>query len=396
MSPSQAKRARVQEITRRHFLGKATAIALSTTGWSELAPDVAGLGDKAASQDDLFVINMLGGIVNLNPRPGGGAIGLFDPRSIADAIDSGMRAVNVTVGGFAWDTEESFEFTVTEVTRWAQTVRSRSDTLLTVLNASDIERAEEERKVGVIFGFQNAVMVGDDVSRVTTFADLGVRVVQLTYNGANQLGHGALVPENGELTPFGHEVIEALEGAEVLVDLSHSSERTCIDALRTATRPTAITHTGCRALANLPNNKTDEELRLVAETGGIVGIYFMPFFLVRDGMATAEDVVDHVEHAINVCGEDHVGIGTDAGTTKIDDMEAFLASTLHSRARQLLQERGGVVLGPGDLPLIPELHGPDQFRRVARILMDRGHSAERVEKIMGRNALRVMREVWRG
>ncbi len=306
-----------------------------------------------------------------------------------------MRAVNVTVGGFASDTKESFDFTVTEVTRWAQRVRSRPDSLVRVSSASDIERAREERKVGVIFGFQNAVMVGDDVSRVRTFADLGVRVIQLTYDGANQLGHGALVPENGALTPFGHEVIEALEGAGVLVDLSHSGEHTCIDALRTATRPTAITHTGCRALANLPRNKTDQELRLVAETGGIVGIYFMPFFLVPDGTATSADVVRHIEHAVNVCGEDHVGIGTYAGTTKIDDIEAFLESTLHSRARQLLQERG-VVLEPGDLPLIPELHGPDQFGRVAGMLMDRGHSADRVEKIMGRNALRVMRDVWRG
>lgn len=396
MSTSEPKTTKAHGIPRRGFLGAAAAMGLSASGWSELAEGIEGVGAEAASQEDLFVINMLGGIVNLNPRAGRGPGGLFDPRSIADAIDSGMRAVNVTVGGFAFDTQESFEPTVTEVTRWTQMVRSRPDTLVRVLNASDIERAREERKVGIIFGFQNAVMMGDDASRVRTFADLGVRIVQLTYNGANQLGHGALVPENEGLTPFGREVVEALEAAEVLVDLSHSGERTCLDALRAATRPTAITHTGCRALADLPRNKTDEELRLVAETGGIVGIYFVPFFLVRDGMAVAADVVRHVEHAIDVCGEDHVGIGTDAGTTQIDDMEAFLASASLRRARRLLQELGGIVLEPGDLLLIPELHGPDQFRRVAGMLMDRGHSAERVEKIMGLNALRVMREVWRG
>ena len=394
MSTSEPKTTKVHGISLRGFLGKAAAIGLSATGWSELAEGIEGVGAEAASQEDLFVINMLGGIVNLNPRAGRGPR-LFDPRSIADAIDSGLRAVNVTVG-FVFGPQEPFEDTMTDVTRWTQRVRSHPDALVRVWNASDIERAREERKVGIIFGFQNAAMMGDDASRVRTFADLGVRIVQLTYNGANQLGHGSLVPENGGLTPFGHEVVEALEAAEVLVDLSHSGERTCLDALRAATRPTAITHTGCRALTDLPRNKTDEELRLVAETGGIVGIYFMPFFLVPDGMAVATDVVRHVEHVIDVCGEDHVGIGTDAGTTQIDDMEAFLASALHGRARRLLQELGGIVLEPGDLPLIPQLHGPDQFRRVARMLMDRGHSVERVEKIMGRNALRVMRDVWRG
>lgn len=396
MRTSEPKANKVHGIPRRDFLGAAAAIGLSATGWSGLAEGVEGFGEEVRHWEDLFVINMLGSIVNLNPLVGGGRLGLLDPRSIADAIDSGMRAVNVTVGGFAWDTPQSFESTMIQVTRWAERVLSHPDALVKVLNASDIQRAQEERKVGVIFGFQNAVMMGDDASRVRTFADLGVRIIQLTYSGANQLGHGALVPENGGLTPFGQEVVEALEAAAVLVDLSHSGEQTCLDALRAATRPTAITHTGCRALTDHPRNKTDEELRLVAETGGIVGIYFMPFFLVPDGRADVADVVRHIEHAIDVCGEDHVGIGTDAGTTQIDDMEALLASPAHDRARRLLQQLGEIVVPPGVPTVLPDLHGPDQFRQLAGVLMDRGHSAARVEKIMGLNALRVMREVWRG
>ena len=154
-----------QGIPRRHFLEVAAAIGLSTSGWSALAEDVHGLGEEVRQQEDLFVVNMLGGIVNLNPLVGGGRLGLLDPRSIADAIDSGMRAVNVTVGGFARDTPASFDPTLTQVIRWTERVRSHPDSLVRVLNASDIERARGEGKVGVIFGFQNAVMMGDDGPR---------------------------------------------------------------------------------------------------------------------------------------------------------------------------------------------------------------------------------------
>jgi membrane dipeptidase len=394
MSTSEPKTTKVRGIPRRDFLGAAAAIGLSATGWSKLAGGVEGVGAEVARQEDLFVINMLGGLFNPNPRTGGFGGAGFDARSIADAIDSGMRAVNVTVG-FVSGPQEPFESTMSAITSWTRRVGSHPDALVRVWNASDIERAREERKVGIIFGFQNAAMMGDDVWRVRRFADLGVRIVQLTYNGANQLGHGSMVPENGGLTPFGHEVVEALEAADVLVDLSHSGEQTCLDALRAATRPTAITHTGCRALSDMPRNKTDEELRLVADTGGIVGIYFVPF-LDPDYMAVATDVVRHVEHAIDVCGEDHVGIGTDAGTTQVDDMDAFRATTARDVVRRMAAGIGVTEELPGVVPMIPDMQGPGQFRQLAGMLMDRGHSAERVEKVMGLNALRVMREVWRG
>ena len=119
---------------------------------------------------------------------------------------------------------------------------------------------------------------------------------------------------NRGLTPFGHEVIDRLNANRVMVDLSHSGRNTCLEATRASKQPVSINHTGCRALNDLPRNKTDEELRLVASAGGFVGIYFMPF-LNPAGHAMAQDVVANLDHAINVCGEDHVGIGTDGTVT---------------------------------------------------------------------------------
>ncbi len=391
---------------RRTFLTSAAGIALAATasGCGESRPDTprdAGRGaNPQLPRPDLFVVNMLGGIRNPNiPRSGGPSQALqgerrtsLDERALADALASGTAAVNTTIGYVAGP-RDPFESSVADIARWNRIIRTYPDALLKVWAAADIERAAREGRVGIIQGFQNAAMMGDDARRVGTFAGLGVKIIQLTYNVANQLGHGSMVPENGGLTDFGRDVVAELNATSTLVDLSHSGEQTCLDAIEVSTAPIAITHTGCRAVTDLPRNKTDRELRLVAEGGGIVGIYFMPF-LAADGMAVADDVVRHVEHAVQVCGEEHVGIGTDGGTTAYDDMEAA-----YEAARRDVEQRQAAGIGAageraGVVPFIPDLQGPDQFRKLADMLLARGHTSERVERILGLNALRVMREVW--
>jgi len=141
-----------------------------------------------------------------------------------------------------------------------------------------------------------------------------------------------------------------------------------------------------------PRNTTDETLRLVASRGGYVGIYFMPF-LTSGRTATAEDLLTHLEHAIDVCGEDHVGIGTDGGTSPINVQEARAAN-----ARQHAKRVAAGIAAPGEgadnLNFIPELSGPSQFQALALLLQRRGHSSERIEKILGRNFLRFAKEIW--
>ncbi|HEX8639785.1 MAG TPA: membrane dipeptidase [Allosphingosinicella sp.] len=350
---------------------------------------------QPADAGDMLIVNALGGLVDPNVdanQENPERRRTLSDRIIRNARASGMDAVNVTLGYVSGD-EEPFEQTVREIARWNARLRSRPADLLHVLAAADIDRAREQGRIGIFYGFQNAAMMGRDASRVQIFADLGVRVVQLTYNPANTLGDGAMAPQNRGLAPFGREIVEALNAARVMVDLSHSGERTCLDAARVSRQPISINHTGCRALADLPRNKTDEELRLVASRGGFVGIYFMPF-LSPDSVATAADVVAHIDHAVNVCGEDHVGIGTDGGTTAIDDMTAYRA-----RIREEIAERRAAGIGargenPGTVPFVEELTGPDQFRRLIALLERRGYPRARIEKIMGLNFLAFAREVW--
>lgn len=338
----------------------------------------------------LTVINALGGLDDPNHPEAPSAT--LTPRILRDAKASGTTAVNVTVGWVAGP-GDPFQVSVADVARWRRAVEDHPAQLRLVRSVRDLAAAKAGRRVGVILGFQNAAMMGDDASRVDIFADMGVRVIQLTYNVANQLGDGSIAPEGRGLTPFGREVVARLNANRVMVDLSHSGTQICLDAARASTQPISINHTGCRALTDLPRNKTDEELRLVAQRGGFVGIYFMPF-LSRSGHATPQDVVAHIEHALDVCGEDHVGIGTDGGTTPIDDLQAYGAALAAENA----DRRAKGIAAPGERadthPFVDDMRGPEQFRILYRLLSARGHRAARIEKILGGNFVRYAKEVW--
>ncbi|NUT18742.1 MAG: peptidase M19 [Hamadaea sp.] len=315
----------------------------------------------------------------------------IDARTLADAHASGLTAVTITLGYTIGDAEP-YSHTLHEIEVWDRIIASHPD-LVQVRTPDDIRAAERDGRIGVVYGFQNTVALGYDLSRVHQFRDLGVRVIQLTYNQANHLGDGAMAPANGGLTPFGREAVEALCDSHIMVDLSHSGENTCLDAIRHAKLPVSINHTGCRALVDLPRNKTDEELRLVAEAGGFVGIYFMPF-VHPTGHARADDVVEHIVHAVNVCGEDHVGIGTDGTVTSIDDLDAYRARLAEHVAQRKAAGVGAAGERADTYPFVVDLRGVDQFRTLIGLLERRGFSSDRIEKIMGRNFLAYADRVW--
>ncbi len=315
-----------------------------------------------------------------------------DARSLADARTAGLTAFNLTLGHVA-GSADPFEATVADIAAWDAFIRRQPEVLMKVHTAAELDAARDTGRVGVVYGFQNTEMLGSRLDRVALFAGLGVRVIQLTYNGRNAVGDGATVPDDRGLSAFGAAVVERLQEERVLVDLSHSSERTCLDALRVARRPLAITHTGCRAVADHPRNKSDAELRLLAERGGVVGLYFMPYLRLA-GQPMAAHLVAHLEHALDLCGEDHVGLGTDGGTTAIDDLAAYRAYL----AEETAMRRAMGIGAPGETAdvvlFLPDLCGPTQFTRLAELLAARGHPERRIDKILGGNFRRVMGEAW--
>jgi membrane dipeptidase len=362
---------------------------------------VAALPMSAVAQPSAkpIVINALGGVEDPNlalGRPQGAPADTSSPdvddRSIRDAHAAGLTAVNITLGYVAGD-DDPYAYTLKTIRIWDKIIRDRSKDLLRVSTAADILHARDSGRIGIIYGFQNAAQVGGDLNRIATFKNLGVRVIQLTYNPENQIGDGSMAPQNRGLTSFGLDVVAQLNDKRIMVDLSHSGEQTCLDAIQASSQPISINHTGCRALNDLPRNKTDAELRGVAEKGGFVGIYFMPF-LSASGHATAEDVVAHIDHAVNVCGEDHVGIGTDGDVTAIDDLGAYQSHLAEEVAGRAAAGIGASGERADTYPFVVDLRGVDQFSKLAGLLRAKGYSQRRIDKILGLNFVAYAREVW--
>ncbi len=358
-----------------------------------LTVPIAGLGAPLPwdRYDDVVVIDALGGIGDPDDRSGNLPEAFTEPL-LATLRGSGVSAVNLTVGTVG-DGDALFERTTQSIARFARLIDDAPTVLTRVRTTADIRAAKVANKVGVIFGFQDAAMLKGDVSRLEIFDDLGVRIIQLTYNRANELGHGSLEPENQGLTEFGREVVAEMNGRNMLVDLSHCGQQTTADGIEASVEPVSITHSGCAALSDLPRNKRDEELRALAERGGVFGVYFMPFLL-EQGQPNAADVVRHIGHAINVCGEDHVGIGTDGSIAPVD-----LSPEYRQQVRdEIARRRAAGISAPGEtediVPLIPDLNEARRLNKLADLLAAAGHTDTRIEKVLGGNFMRLFADVW--
>lgn len=347
---------------------------------------------KAASLADRYGRSIvIDGLGNLDHPYAPPVTGPMAPSLAAALRRSGATAFHMTVGGGSGEGE--FFGTVKDITLYDRFIAANADLLLKVDTAADIRRAKNERKAGLIFGFQGATVIGDDLDRIALFKALGVRIMQPTYNARNYLGDGCLEPSNGGLSKLGRKFIARLEQERVLLDLSHASQRTITEGIGAATRPLLITHTGCRSLYDHPRNVWDGDLKALADKGGVVGIYWTQF-LTPTNHPTGADVVRHMTHALAVCGEDHVAIGTDGMLDRrvIDDkFRAFQLQMYKDRTSQGIAAPGEA---PGVFNVIPEWDGPDRFRRLADGLAAAGWREAQIEKALGGNLLRIYEEGW--
>ncbi len=274
-------------------------------------------------------------------------------------------------------------------------LEANPDRLLLVRSAADILKAKREKQFAVVLGTQDTAMVGPELDRLAQMKKDGVLTVQLTYNNRNLAGDGALEPDNAGLSKLGKATIERIETEKQLLDLSHGGARTMAEAAAFAKRPLVISHTGARALTDHPRNVADDTIKAVADKGGVVGVYFMPF-LTLDSHPKAADVIAHVEHVAKIAGEDHVGIGTDNGVlpTTLD------AETIEKLKKWQLDRIKAGIAAPGEAvgvyPLVEDYNSVDRYERFANDLAKRGWSQSRLEKLMGSNFLRVYRDAWSG
>lgn len=374
------------DMTRREF---GAAIA---------ATAIAGLpGGRAAAQsrvevDEARAIYKRSISIDALANPGSMNVpwpprGPLTPVQIDNIGKSGLTALNVTVSA------DEFEPTVRNIALWTGEAVRYPRLLSIVRRHEDIERAKRDGTLGLILGFQNTEMLERDLSRLDVFHQLGIRIIQLTYNDRNIIGDGCLEPGDAGLSAFGREVVARMNSLGVAVDLSHCGTRTTADGIAVSTRPPLITHSGCREIYRHPRSKEDRELKAMADKGGVVGIYFMPFIGGAKGQAATDDLLGRqIEHALKVCGADHVGIGSDLSVTPIDETAEYKQahqSFVAGRAKR------GISAPDEDRPLyIPSLNHPRRLEGVAELLARRGHPAPVIERIIGGNFHRVLREIW--
>jgi membrane dipeptidase len=349
-----------------------------------LLPQVAQAAEGWAPYGRTLVIDALGG----PGVPGTPEETPLSQEAVRDAVASGVTACNVTVGY-----TDSFEACVEGIGRWQREIDAHPDAFLRVRSAADLEAARSSRRLGLIFGTQNLAMIGAEASRLRILRDLGVRIVQLTYNLRNLLGDGSIEPADGGISRLGRTVIAGVNDLRLVLDLSHGGYRTISEAIAASTRPCAISHTGCAALNSHPRNVPDAVLRALAAKGGMAGIYFMPF-LRAQGQQIADDVIRHLEHAIDVAGEDHVGVGTDGNISP-----TILTPEVRRAHREDVERRKKAgIAAPNEDPEVflfaPDLNTPRRFETLALLLSRRGHKDGRIAKLLGENFARLFREVW--
>lgn len=375
-------------INRRQLIGGAAAAAV-VSPWSSSLAAASGAYSRAR-YDHAVVIDALGGLGEFNPDAPDDAP--LSARGLSDARESGVTLINFTVNQ-PGNGPNKFMATVKNIADLERELLLHPDALMKVVRGRDIQVAKAGKRIGIVYGCQDTTMLEADLKNLRVFADLGVRIVQPTYNVRNIMGDGCTEKADGGLSKLGYDFITEMNRLNLLLDLSHAGPRTIAEGIAASKSPMAITHTGCRALADLPRNTRDSELKALADRGGVAGMYFMPF-LRESGQPHAADLIRHIEHAVNVCGEDHVGLGTDGSLSGVPMTDAYLAYF-----KKEVEARAKAGYGaPGEsadvLTVVPEYNEPLRFYKLANDLKARGWPDSRIDKLLGANFARLFAQVW--
>jgi membrane dipeptidase len=372
------------EIDRRTAIASGAAAAALAA-----APAMARTAKAPDWYRGAIVIDGLGGIND----PYGAEDDLrISGRAWAEMRQTGLTAYRDTIVPVG-NQVDSWEQVQKNLADYHNLLRANPDRLTLVSRAADIPAAKAAGKLAVILGTQDTAMVGPALDRIAELKKNGVRAVQLTYNLANLSGDGSIEPRNGGITNLGKATIERIESEMLLLDLAHGGARTMEEAAAHAKRPLTISHTGARAVYDHPRNSTDAAIKAVADKGGVIGVYFMPY-LAADMKPSGTMLLDHIDHIAKLAGEDHISIGTDGGVLPL----VIDAKAIADAKKAYEQRTAAGIAAPGEGPdvftVVRDYNSIDKLERVGADLMKRGWSTAQVEKLLGANLMRLYAAVW--
>ncbi len=313
------------------------------------------------------------------------------PTAIRDLVRrSGVTAMKTSLGGF----DHNLADTVAEIAFYQRAFEEYPDLFMQVRRYADFAEAKTQKRMGVVLSFESVEMLEGKIERIELFRGLGVRVMQLSYNKASPFGVGVLGDPAAGLTELGRKAVAAMNEQGVAIDISHANETTAFDVLKASSLPALVTHGGCAAIYANPRNKSDALLRAVADKGGVVGIYDLPYLAPSPKQPTLDDYMAHMTHALDICGEDHVGIGSDTELEAWDTSPAAMAA--FEKDEEERRKAGVAAPGEDGRPLyVIGLNTPRRSEVIADALLRRGYKPAAVEKVLGRNFTDALGRIWR-
>ncbi len=355
-------------------VGSVNVFASSNLRYSSRAVDLVG---------ECLVIDMLSildGLQSIKAHFNGGSPFELSSKQVEKITGSGINVFHPALG--LKDYDEAVWFF-----GYLNDLIADNEHFLRIDSVHDFSRLESSKKVGVIPGSQNSShfrQVGD----VDRFYDLGQRISQLTYNSQNLIGTGSTDRRDGGVSDFGAAVIGQMNKVGMAVDVSHCGDTTTLDAFDLSSSPVLITHSNCRELVpGHPRCKTDEAIKAMAKSGGVMGITGVRNFVRGKEPTTIKHFVDHIDHVANLVGVEHVGLGTDADLDGYDDLPDKYLNPLKSLYKGTYSFRDKID--------IEGIDHPKKIFDITEELLRRKYSDVDIKNILGGNFRRVLGDIWR-
>ena len=275
--------------------------------------------------------------------------------------------------------------TMRNIGKWNRLFEEHGDLIVQVGSAEEVRAAGKAGKTGVLFGFQNCSPIEDDYSLVEIFHTLGVRFMQLSYNNQSLLATGCYESVDSGITRFGKQVIAEMNRVGMVVDMSHSAERSTLEAIEHSSRPIAITHANPASFEPARRNKSDAVLKALAESGGMLGFSLYPHHLKNGPKCTLQDFCQMAAAAAELMGVERIGIGSDLCQHQPDSVVTWMRNGRWSKSTDYGE---GAADNPG-WPTQPAWFSDStDYGNIAKGLRDVGFSEGDVSKIMGGNWLK--------